>query len=111
MTAQTCTKMEAPPRWFASWVVFGMAMIIALGFAVATDRVWEDFYITYKSSKNLVEGRGLVFHEGEKVHTFTSPLGVLLPAVCHLLTFGHSDKAALWLFRLFSSAAHFAVTS
>ncbi len=91
--------------WFSTRAVFVLAMGLALGFALATDRVWEDFYITYKSSKNLVAGHGLVFHPGERVHTFTSPLGVLLPALCHVLTFNHSDKAALWLFRLLSSAA------
>ncbi len=101
----TARSPDSERPWFASWVVFAMAGIIALGFALATDRVWEDFYITYKSSKNLVAGKGLVFHEGEKVHTFTSPLGVLLPALCHGLTFGHSDKAALWLFRVLSAGA------
>lgn len=96
---------EGGRPWFSPAAVFGLAFLVALAFAAATDRVWEDFYITYKSSKNLVAGKGLVFHEGEKVHTFTSPLGVLLPALCQVLTFNHSDKAALWLFRLLSSAA------
>ncbi len=95
---------EARP-WFSLPAVFSLAFLVALAFAAATDRVWEDFYITYKSSKNLVAGHGLVFHPGERVHTFTSPLGVLLPALCNVLTFNHSDKAALWLFRLLSSAA------
>ncbi len=80
-----------------------LALLVALAFATATDRVWEDFYITFKNSKNLVEGHGLVFHPGEKVHTFTSSLGVLLPALCHLMTGGHSDQAAIWLFRVLSS--------
>ena len=53
----------------------------------------------------LVEGHGLVFNHGERVHTFTSPLGVLLPALCHLLTFRGSDAAALWLFHVFGALA------
>ncbi len=98
-------KAPAARAWFSSATVFLLAFLVALAFALATERVWEDFYITFKSSKNLVEGRGLVFHAGEKVHTFTSPLGVLLPALCHLLTGGQSDQAAIWLFRVLSSAA------
>ena len=67
--------------WFSPRSVFIAALLLALGYALATDRVWEDYYITWKSSKNLAEGNGLVFHPGERVHTFTSPLGVLLPAL------------------------------
>ena len=91
--------------WFSPRSVFVLAFGVAMAFAFATDRVWEDFYITFKSSKHLVEGKGLVFHEGEKVHTFTSPLGVLLPAFCYWVTGGHSEAAAIWAFRFLSVAA------
>ncbi len=77
----------------------------ALLFALYTDNRWEDFYITFRSSKNLVLGRGLVFTEGERLHTFTSPIGVLLPALCSWLTGIDHDDAALWLFRVMSIAA------
>jgi len=81
------------------------AALLALLFALYTNHVWEDYYITYRSSKNLATGHGLVFNHGDRLHTFTSPLGVLLPAVSSLLTGNASDTAALWLFRLMCAAA------
>jgi hypothetical protein len=39
------------------------------------------------------------------VHSFTSPLGVLLPALASLLTANTSDAAALWIFRVMSITA------
>ncbi|HET7536060.1 MAG TPA: hypothetical protein VFJ90_06385 [Candidatus Didemnitutus sp.] len=88
-----------------TWRVFLIVFAIGLAWAIATDLAWEDFYITYRASKNLAQGKGLVFTEGEHVHSFTSPLGVLLPAVSYLLTARQSDDAALWIFRLTSLAA------
>ena len=87
------------------WVVFGAVMAVALGWSLATNHVWEDFYITFRSSKNLVTGHGLVFNQGERLHTFTSPLGVLLPAAASALTGTHSDPAAIWVFRVWCAAA------
>jgi hypothetical protein len=37
---------------------------------------------------------------GERVHSFTSPLGTLLPALASVMTANQSDAAALWIFRL-----------
>jgi hypothetical protein len=72
-------------------------------FAAVTHEVWEDYYITYRSSRNLAEGNGLVYQIGEHVHTFTSPLGALLPSLGLMLT--GSDTGALWSFRVLSAAA------
>ena len=83
----------------ASRLAFVLTLVVALGFAVYTRHAWEDYYITYRSSKNLATGHGLVFNHGDRLHTFTSPLGVLLPAVASLLTGNSSDPAALWIFR------------
>ncbi|HTX66733.1 MAG TPA: hypothetical protein VMD31_13245 [Opitutaceae bacterium] len=84
-------------------IVIGLACLLPLAFAAFTHHAWEDFFITLRSSRNLVEGHGLVFNPGERVHTFTSPLGVLLPALG--LGLGHGDdRVALWLFRLLSAA-------
>jgi hypothetical protein len=80
--------------------VFLLSFCVALIFSAYTDHLWEDYYITYRASKNLAMGKGLVFTEGQRVHTFTSPLGVLLPAVCSAVTLNQSDTAAVWLFRL-----------
>ncbi len=79
--------------------VFLLSFCIALLFSVYTDHLWEDYYITYRASKNLAMGKGLVFTEGQRVHTFTSPLGVLVPAACSALTLNQSDTIAIWLFR------------
>jgi len=86
-------------------IVFLALFAVAMTWACYTQHVWEDFYITYRASKNLATGHGLTFTAGERVHSFTSPLGALLPAVASLLTANSSDTAALWIFRLMSIAA------
>lgn len=43
----------------------------------------DDEYINYVYARNLVEGKGLVFNEGERVEGFTDPLWVLLLAAAH----------------------------
>jgi hypothetical protein len=85
--------------------IFVVVCLIAGSFALYTGHVWEDFYITYRSSKHLATGYGLVHNPGQRLHTFTSPLGVLLPAVASLLTFNSSDTAALWIFRAMAIGA------
>ena len=88
-----------------AWLVFAVAGVLALAWAATTQHVWEDYYITFRSSRNLASGHGLVFNHGERLHTFTSPLGVLLPALASWLTGSRSDEAALWIFRVWSAAA------
>lgn len=85
--------------------VFVVAFLCAAAFACFTDHVWEDYYITYRASKNLAMGHGLVFNHGDRLHTFTSPLGVLLPALSSALVLNRSDFWALWIFRAMSCAA------
>jgi hypothetical protein len=72
---------------------------ISLAFAVYTQQAWEDFYITFRASRNLATGHGLVFNIGDHLQTFTSPLQVLLLALASVLTGNASDAAALWLYR------------
>jgi len=86
-------------------LAFACAVILALSFALYTNHAWEDYYITYRSSKNLATGHGLVFNHGDRLHTFTSPLGVLLPAASYLLTGNSSDTGALWIFRVICATA------
>jgi hypothetical protein len=76
--------------------------VAGLAFAIFTGHIWEDYWITFRASQNLATGHGLVFTPGERLHTFTSPLGVLLPAAFYLLTGNQSDQVALWLFRVAS---------
>ncbi|HET7538045.1 MAG TPA: hypothetical protein VFJ90_16410, partial [Candidatus Didemnitutus sp.] len=64
------------------WWLILLAFVVPLAFAAYTQHAWEDYFITLRASRNLVDGNGLVFTPGERLHTFTSPLGVLLPAGC-----------------------------
>jgi hypothetical protein len=75
-------------------------VIVPLLYTLYTHHIWEDFFITFRCSKNLVEGNGLVYQVGEKVHAFTSPLGVLLPALSHWAMGAQGYSSALWLFRI-----------
>jgi hypothetical protein len=84
-------------KYFA---VFVGVFAIALSFAIYTNHTWEDYYITYRPSKNLATGHGLVFVPGERVHTFTSPFNVLVPAIFSMITGNASDDLVLWLYRL-----------
>jgi hypothetical protein len=87
-----------------AWLIVLVAFAVPVAFAAFADHAWEDYYITLRASRNLVEGHGLVFTPGERLHTFTSPLGVLLPALCTWIAGVGHEEAALWLFRLISSA-------
>lgn len=95
-------SVATPGQAFYVWLAVFAGGLVVL-YASITAQVWEDYYITFRSSRNLVEGAGLVFQPGERVHTFTSPLGVLVPALGYWLT--GSDAGALWFLRLVSAAA------
>jgi hypothetical protein len=92
-------------RAFGKWSLVLLAFVVPVAFACFTSHIWEDYFITLRSSRNLVAGQGLVFNPGERVHTFTSPLGVLGPALCTWISGIDNETAALWLFRLASAAA------
>lgn len=83
------------PHWL---VVFLAGAVPALVFALVTRHAWEDWYITYRAARNLATGYGLVFEHGQRLHTFTSPVNVLLPAALRWLT--GNDDAVLWLYRV-----------
>lgn len=86
-------------------LVFALVCLVAATFAVYTNHVWEDYYITYRAAKHLATGEGLVHNPGQRLHSFTSPLGVLLPAAASLATLNSSDAAALWIFRAIAIGA------
>ncbi|MBO0953050.1 hypothetical protein, partial [Fibrella forsythiae] len=89
--------LAEPP--YRNYLVFLLFFGVPLLFALYTQHAWEDWYITFRASKNLALGNGLVFQPGERLHTFTSPLGTLIPALLAWLTGGQADEAVLWLFR------------
>ncbi len=86
-------------------LVAGAVLLVGVVFAAFTQHAWEDYWITFRVSRNLATGHGLVFTPGERLHSFTSPLGVLLPAAFCWLTGNQSDNLVLWLFRLVSLGA------
>ena len=70
-----------------------LTILVSLAYVAITNHVWEDFYITFKHSKNLVEGHGLVYNPGERVHGFTSVINTLLPALYYCCLLYTSDAA------------------
>jgi hypothetical protein len=90
------------------WLLGGfavLAFLVPMLYAYKVNHIWEDYLITFRHSQNLCEGNGLVYQPGERVHGFTSPLGVLLPALTYVLTAKGSYLSALWLFRVLSAVA------
>jgi len=93
-----------------SWIkpetkIFLAMFLVGFAFVAYTQRAWEDYWITFRVSHNLATGQGLVFTPGERVHSFTSPLGVLLPAGLSWLTGNGPEELVLWLFRIVSLVA------
>ena len=84
----------------------GCVILVLLAYALQTQHVWEDYFITFRHSRNLAEGHGLLYTPGERVHGFTSPINVLLPAFFHYITGCRTYAPALWLWRMISIAAY-----
>ena len=82
-----------------------LSLLVCLSFAAYTHHAWEDYLITFRASLNLATGHGLVYQPGEHVHSFTSPLGTLLPALFALGGGPGVETRALWCFRFLSAAA------
>ena len=87
------------------WLLVFLAAAAPAVFALTTDNIWEDFFITYRCSLNLVHGNGLVYEAGRRLHVFTSPLGVLLPAGLSWLSHTDDPLRVMDLFRLCSCLA------
>jgi hypothetical protein len=83
-----------------TFIAFCLPILCALVFSLSTNHAWEDWYITYRESKNLATGYGLVYVHGERVYSFTSPLGTLIPAAIKFIFTSASDDNVLWLFRI-----------
>lgn len=48
--------------------VFALACIVPLAFALYRQHAWEDYFITFRASRNLATENGLVFNVGDKVY-------------------------------------------
>lgn len=69
--------LNAHPVFFA---FLALALAIRLVFWLYTGRIWEDALITLTPARNAWEGFGLTHHASEpRVHSFTSPISVLIP--------------------------------
>lgn len=103
-TARVRPKMTAALRYLGAnpilAVFIGIALAVRLVFWFYTGRVWEDALITITAARNVWEGVGLTHHVSEpRVHSFTSPISVLIPIV------GEAFNSGLLLLRLSSLAA------
>src|SRR4051812_13843091 len=59
-----------------------VAVVVRLAFWFYTQRIWEDSLITLTAARNVWEGHGLTHHASEpRVHSFTSPISVLIPLI------------------------------
>jgi hypothetical protein len=94
--------LRKPPAYV--WVILGVSVAIPLYFTFSTHLIWEDFLITFRYSENLAHGNGVVYHPGERVQGFTSPLNMLLPALFAWVTGAKDFILPLWLFRIASLA-------
>ena len=99
---RTSSTDQTAKWWINLYLV--LALLVPLVYVLVTHHVWEDFLITFRHSKNLVEGRGLVYSPGRRVQGFTSVINVMLPAIFYALS-GQSDEAALDLYRMTCLAA------
>jgi hypothetical protein len=79
-----------------SFFLFSVCMF----FAFITDHRWEDWYITYRASKNLALGNGLVYNIGEYTMSYTSPIGTLFPAFIKFIFQNQSDELTIWVYRI-----------
>jgi hypothetical protein len=90
----------------ATLAVYALALcVVSLTYSLITEHIWEDSFITLRSAENVVNGQGLTYHVGTRVHTFTSPINVLMLALCYALSGKGTYLATLWWYRVFSIVA------
>jgi hypothetical protein len=85
-------------------VPLAVLLLVPALFWMLTGQVWEDFLITFRQSANLLEGHGLTYNPGLLLHSFTSPLNVLVPVVTALLSGTTTYQLPLLLYTLVSIA-------
>jgi hypothetical protein len=99
------TTMSTPMPKAVLLALLIAACAVPLCYALYTDHIWEDSFITLRHSENLLRGNGPVFQPGERVHGFTSPINMLGLALCSWLTGQTSYVATFWLYRILCIAA------
>ena len=96
----SCLRRPQP----AVLAALALALALPLAFALYTNLIWEDFFITYRYSENLARGLGLVYNPGEKVQGFTSVFNTLIPAFFAWISGGKNFIFPLWCYRIVSLA-------
>lgn len=71
------TKKDLGVKYFNWFYTFFFLVFVFILF-ITRSWVGEDAFIFFRYVDNFVEGRGLVFNEGERVEGFTSPLWVFV---------------------------------
>ena len=61
MNAPGQPKVVGSALRLSPWILLLLAAAAPAVFALSTDNIWEDFFITYRCSLNLVHGDGLVY--------------------------------------------------
>lgn len=80
-----------------------LAVLVRLIFWFYTRRIWEDALITLAPARNVWAGFGLTHHASEpRVHSFTSPISVLIPLVGEAF---HAGILSLRISSLFGAVA------
>jgi len=77
-------KTDIQPRECAYLRFIFLAFLAVV--LLVTAWVCDDAYISFRVSRNLVEGHGLTYNPGERVQAFTNPLWTLLMALAYSLT-------------------------
>jgi hypothetical protein len=70
------------------WMILGIGCLALFARALPSPRTIDDAFITFRYSRNLVEGQGFVYNAGERVLGTTTPLFALLMAGISAITGG-----------------------
>lgn len=113
MAAQKILREAAAPKeWSSFFPTFDMRHLLLLLallsptlFALATGQVWEDFFISFRHSENLVLGQGLTYQAGQRIQGFSSPFAVLLAAGARWVAGAGSLAGTIWIIRFCGIAA------
>jgi hypothetical protein len=77
-------------------VILSLGMIWAGWRAYVAWWTTDDAFISFRCARNLIEGLGLVFNEGERVEVYTNPLWTLWSAIGLRLGFEAEGWANVW---------------
>jgi hypothetical protein len=81
MTAQYSKPGKLPSNWITTFLVFFLCLIcVILVQGLQAPNFFDDAYITFRYARNISQGQGFVYNQGEKVLGTTSPLFALLLA-------------------------------